>query len=702
VNLEVNKMKKLPIIFIVLLFALPGWGATYYVSTSGTAKGATACATFLAMAANQSTPAKTVADMNTCAASLSDGDIIAFKRGETWAENLMVNHSALTFTNYGTGDLPVFTGNANYSFTVNAGYANQIFDGLWFRTRGGIVIDTTGAIFRRNIMSDVSNASTYGIDWYAPGTIDNNLFLGPHGYAIYVRGSAAAPNIRNNMFLGGAAARIYRAGGTCRYSNNLFWGHNGSSYIESSSGTPIVYSCTDDGGNIGISATGYATESAGYPDPKFILAHYPDPLVVVCVDDNPYIDYAVSLAEAIAPYGARVSYAFYPYDQTITAATITKLQNLYDAGNEIVLHAGSHTKLTSTNAFAITTTNSGDNAIVISDATSTLTLTSSGNPENNVSVDWSGGAKTICDLKVAIGCTGSCTSGTQPADPCTGTKGWTIDNATDVSGWLHLSSLQDASKTIPYTTVVDAGTATNRFYRDELDYSKTALEAILGGGRTVSTIAYPQGGMNQTIAAYMSTLGTFKAGRAVNSSVENNVGGYIIANNLYYLNALSVLAFKGAGDTEDEARANARWQYGRAKHAGAIITLLSHGELSVSRVAAIVAELYAHGATMVTLDGLADYIISNGTNFETSSCTSNGQPWYCCTGTGAGYCSGVQYLRTFAQGDYHLRAGSPAINAGVDVGLTTDADGKPISGKPDIGAYEYQPTATGSGLLMCQ
>jgi len=39
--------------------------------------------------------------------------------------------------------------------------------------------------------------------------------------------------------------------------------------------------------------------------------------------------------------------------------------------------------------------------------------------------------------------------------------------------------------------------------------------------------------------------------------------------------------------------------------------------------------------------------------------------------------------------DYHTRGGSPCINAGVDVGLTTDFDGKPIKGLPDIGAYEY-------------
>lgn len=65
---------------------------------------------------------------------------------------------------------------------------------------------------------------------------------------------------------------------------------------------------------------------------------------------------------------------------------------------------------------------------------------------------------------------------------------------------------------------------------------------------------------------------------------------------------------------------------------------------------------------------------------------------------------GRTYTRTLIdQSDYHLRSGSPAINAGVDVGLTTDADGKPIIGLPDIGAYEYQPTAgIPAGLLMCQ
>jgi hypothetical protein len=39
--------------------------------------------------------------------------------------------------------------------------------------------------------------------------------------------------------------------------------------------------------------------------------------------------------------------------------------------------------------------------------------------------------------------------------------------------------------------------------------------------------------------------------------------------------------------------------------------------------------------------------------------------------------------------NFHLQAGSPTINAGVDVGLTEDYEGNPIVGIPDISAYEY-------------
>lgn len=50
--------------------------------------------------------------------------------------------------------------------------------------------------------------------------------------------------------------------------------------------------------------------------------------------------------------------------------------------------------------------------------------------------------------------------------------------------------------------------------------------------------------------------------------------------------------------------------------------------------------------------------------------------------------------------DFALQSTSPAINKGADVGLPTDYTGNPISGLPDIGAFEYQTVANPSPILM--
>jgi len=57
------------------------------------------------------------------------------------------------------------------------------------------------------------------------------------------------------------------------------------------------------------------------------------------------------------------------------------------------------------------------------------------------------------------------------------------------------------------------------------------------------------------------------------------------------------------------------------------------------------------------------------------------------------YISGNLFVNPLLVGpttdNYHLLAGSPAIDAGIDVGLTQDHEGNPIVDTPDIGAYEY-------------
>ena len=42
--------------------------------------------------------------------------------------------------------------------------------------------------------------------------------------------------------------------------------------------------------------------------------------------------------------------------------------------------------------------------------------------------------------------------------------------------------------------------------------------------------------------------------------------------------------------------------------------------------------------------------------------------------------------------DFHLLTGSPAIKAGANLGYTLDLDGIPITGTPEIGAYQYGGT----------
>jgi chitodextrinase len=69
------------------------------------------------------------------------------------------------------------------------------------------------------------------------------------------------------------------------------------------------------------------------------------------------------------------------------------------------------------------------------------------------------------------------------------------------------------------------------------------------------------------------------------------------------------------------------------------------------------------------------------------------------TATGAGYTVSGNIMgqdpkfKNLTGRDFHLQAGSPAIDKGTYItGYTYDADGRPIVGAPDIGAYEYSDT----------
>lgn len=93
----------------------------------------------------------------------------------------------------------------------------------------------------------------------------------------------------------------------------------------------------------------------------------------------------------------------------------------------------------------------------------------------------------------------------------------------------------------------------------------------------------------------------------------------------------------------------------------------------------------------------------NGGSPEINTADINNNDFYGNTNTAISYGAGVVYNDiddtgnittdpTFVGGspyDFHLQAGSPCINAGIDVGLTEDYDGQAVDDPPEIGAYEY-------------
>jgi hypothetical protein len=81
------------------------------------------------------------------------------------------------------------------------------------------------------------------------------------------------------------------------------------------------------------------------------------------------------------------------------------------------------------------------------------------------------------------------------------------------------------------------------------------------------------------------------------------------------------------------------------------------------------------------------YNLSGATPFKWAGTNYNFANWKTIS---SGDAHSVQSNPLFVSpSDFHIKGSSPCINAGVDVGLTTDYAGKAIKGLPDIGAYEY-------------
>lgn len=242
---------------------------------------------------------------------------------------------------------------------------------------------------------------------------------------------------------------------------------------------------------------------------------------------------------------------------------------------------------------------------------------------------------------------------------------------------------------IPATVLADigAGTSINAAYAMKMDYPRTYQEAItnsiqdmVAAGITPTTFVPPGNNTSSTLRAYLKD----------NTDLVGARGGGITGPTIASFDIFDVGfrdfsmhfgdydACMAAGATEASCiKRNVLAYLANPAIHGKLVAFYTHGQADwdAAQWDALLDAVDDSGAQVMTLTELVNY----AKTYDPSGDLATGD--------------GAIYTRTMIDAfDPHLLPTSPAINAGVDVGLTTDIEGKPIRGLPDIGAYEFQKT----------
>lgn len=235
---------------------------------------------------------------------------------------------------------------------------------------------------------------------------------------------------------------------------------------------------------------------------------------------------------------------------------------------------------------------------------------------------------------------------------------------------------------------VDAGTATNRFFVDEITDTQNAIEAAFG--TKPRAYAYPGGkSLSQALVDWFETnyetVG-IGAGRRSGTTKINSSAEWANLRNiaLYEINTITVEQVLGPVTPRNASyvRAYGAALANRVKATGEVIAFLIHPyamEISVEEWGWLIDGICSVDCGVIKTEGDVSAIVR-----------AIGSGWTSNDG-------GERWTTTFTdQADYRLQPGSPCIGMGTNVGLTTDYAGNSIRGMPDIGAYEY---ITRKGLI---
>lgn len=407
-------MKRLIIIFAILIMAVEGFADTHYVKIDPVNGSTKICysngdGTFDGACADNSN--KTFTDLNT---ALTAGDVAELSGGAsgatynlgmaptkavTYRASTQTGHNGLitisppssvhgidiglssgTITFIGPMVLTGSYDTTKYPLRIG-GTSTAVFNDFKIQNiravdRSAIYLSTNGvATFNRFYAKDTWNANSTGISnllqYQGAGTITFNYSKIDYGAGYILMANGSTLNLYNNIIMGSpglgyAISANVNATSTITSKNNAYLGCY--PVYESSGGLAVITSTNDywhqsgvDGASDittfnsrGASNTNATIGSvASYINPKFTnILNSSIGALIVFIDD--YLTYPYTIAtESATAAGIKISTA-YPISGGFTATLINNARYLINNGHEIVSHGKTHSSLGSLNGLGVT------------------------------------------------------------------------------------------------------------------------------------------------------------------------------------------------------------------------------------------------------------------------------------------------------------------------------------------------------------
>jgi hypothetical protein len=289
-------------------------------------------------------------------------------------------------------------------------------------------------------------------------------------------------------------------------------------------------------------------------------------------------------------------------------------------------------------------------------------------------------ASTVIDLDLTLAANNTLDKVVAAINAGTGTHGYTAAKRNTDGGNAVASKYLKTQSLDVKAGAKNFDLDDDRVFNGEMRDVKAWVEA--GIGSTVNGWVCPGNASDTTMRSALLSLG-FTGARG-----DGTTSTYLMSSiNVFNITPVSLYSFFG-NDANPQNTANKVESYVAStmehlKWLGGIKFFYAHttSELSAAGWDALLSEVKKSGIQVMTLDQAVSYLKTYDPSGDLATADN------------------LTYTRTMVNAaDYRLKAGSPAINAGTDVGLTTDYLGKPIRGLPDIGAYEFYGGAGQLGM----